>query len=82
MKETAKTKTTNGSILKPWASSLKIFNIEEEEPPAPAALEEFGWFCCCCLSLFSWVAFLLARVFAPPGTAVDDYKDLLNCHKA
>lgn len=42
MKATANTKTANGSILKPCASSLNIFNIEEEEPPAPAALEEFG----------------------------------------
>lgn len=72
MKATAKTSTTNGSILKPCASSLKILSMDAEEPPAPAALEEFGWFCCCCLSLFSCVAFLLARVLAPPGTAVED----------
>lgn len=42
MKATDNNNTTKGSILKPLASSVKIFNIVEEEPPAPADLVEVG----------------------------------------
>lgn len=42
MKPTDKNKTTNGSTLKPSASSVNNFNIAAEEPPAPADLADGG----------------------------------------
>lgn len=66
MKPTANTNTTNGSTLKPWASSVKIFIMVEEEPPAPAARVDKG----IALSAFSFLSavdFLLAALLKPPG---------------
>lgn len=68
MKPTDKNKTTNGSTLKPSASSVNNFNIAAEEPPAPADLADGGvWLD------FSLALRRLAKVLAPPGTAEEDY---------
>lgn len=69
IKPTERNKTTNGSTLKPSASSLKSFNIAALLPSAPADLALFGaWL------LFSLLAFLrLVNVLTPPGgTPVED----------
>lgn len=71
MKPTAKKSTTNGSTLKPWASSVKSFNMVAEDPPAPAALVDKG---CSLASLAFLVAalFLLAALLKPPGATAEE----------
>lgn len=71
MKPTAKKRTTKGSTLKPWASSVKSFNMVAEEPPAPAALVDKG---CSLESLDFLLAafFLLAALLKPPGATADE----------
>lgn len=70
MKPTAKNKTTKGSTLKPWASSVKSFNIVADEPPAPAALVDKGN-CADSLVFLSAVDFLLTALLKPPGAGED-----------
>lgn len=76
IKPTAKNKTTNGSTLKPWASSVNNFNIVAEEPPAPALLVEVGVAFEACAFL-SAVDFLLAALLKPPGATDDDDYNML-----
>jgi hypothetical protein len=66
MKPTAKNNTTNGSTLKPWASSVNNFIMVDDDPPAPAdlvdngtAFEDF--------SFLSALVFLLTAFLKPPG---------------
>lgn len=71
IKPTAKKSTTNGSTLKPWASSVNNFNIVAEEPPAPAALVDKGaWEAS--LAFLSETLFLLAADLKPPGATEDE----------
>lgn len=70
MKPTAKNKTTNGSTLNPWASSVKSFNMVAEEPPAPAALVDKG-ICEASLDFLSATDFLLTALLNPPGAGED-----------
>lgn len=73
MKPTAKNKTTKGSTLKPWASSVNNFNMVALDPPAPAALVESG-FLLESLTFLSLADFLLMAFFKPPGAApVEDW---------
>lgn len=71
MNPTAKKRTTNGSTLKPWASSVKSFNIVAEEPPAPAALVDKGN-SLESLFFFSATFFLLKAFLKPPGATAED----------
>lgn len=71
MKPTARKRTTNGSTLKPWASSVNNFIMVADEPPAPAALVDNG------MALADWaflsaLAFLLAALLKPPGACTED----------
>lgn len=71
MNPTAKKSTTNGSTLKPCASSVNNFNMVAEEPPAPAALVDKGnWLAS--LVFLSAAFFLLAALLNPPGATADD----------
>lgn len=71
MKPTAKKSTTKGSTLKPWASSVKSFNIVAEEPPAPAALVDKGW-SLDSLAFLLAAFFLLAALLKPPGATAEE----------
>lgn len=77
IKPTAKNNTTNGSTLKPCASSVNNFIIVDEEPPNPADLVLNGVAVVDCAFL-SAVDFLLTALLKPPGAwlpdaAPDDY---------
>lgn len=72
IKPTAKKSTTNGSTLKPWASSVNNFNMVAEDPPAPAALVDNGcWLAS--LAFLSATFFLLAADLKPPGATAEDW---------
>lgn len=71
IKPTAKNKTTKGSTLKPWASSVNNFIIVDEEPPAPADLVDKGVL----LAVFSFLSalvLLLAAFLNPPGACEEE----------
>lgn len=71
MKPTANTNTTNGSTLKPWASSVNNFIMVEEDPPAPAALVDKGK-ALAVEAFLSAVVFLLTADLKPPGAAEEE----------
>lgn len=66
MNPTAKNKTTNGSTLNPWASSVNNFIIVADDPPAPADLVDNGIALSDCAFL-SAAFLLLAALLNPPG---------------